>query len=239
MAALLEISGLEAWYDDFKALHGLSLEAGRGRVAALVGANAAGKSTALNCVSGLIAKTKGRIVFDGRELGGLPPCKRAEMGLVQVPEGRRVFPFMTVKENLLLGAYSPEPRRRRAKNLDKVQALLPVLAERRSQMAGSLSGGEQQMLAIGRGLMAEPKLLMLDEPSLGLAPMYVEKVFELVRAISGEGVAILLVEQNVHHALSLADRGYVVENGRLALEGPGPALLGGDQLVTAYMGMGI
>ncbi|MDR1546551.1 MAG: ABC transporter ATP-binding protein [Deltaproteobacteria bacterium] len=237
MAPLLSIDKLQAVYDDFLVLHEVTLTVEKGQITALVGANAAGKTTTLNAVSGLVKVVGGRIAFRGQDVTSLAPHERAALGLIQIPEGRQIFPFMTVLENLRLGAYLPKPRRSRAANLRRIYDLLPVLEERKSQMAGLLSGGEQQMLAIGRGLMAEPELLMLDEPSLGLAPMYVEKIFELVKTIKDEGTTILLVEQNVHHALSLADQGYVLENGRLTLEGPGRTLLGDSQLVTAYMGI--
>ena len=234
---MLSISGLHAYYGDVEVLRDISLQVNQGEIVSLVGANAAGKSTTLNCISGIIKSKKGTIEFLGHEIGHLPANRIVALGLVQIPEGRRVFSFMSVQENLDLGCWCAKPRSRRAQNLEHVFTLLPLLKERRSQLAGSLSGGEQQMLAIGRGLMAEPKLLMLDEPTLGLAPMFVEKVFELVLEIRSHGTTVLLVEQNVQHALSIADRGYVLENGVVALAGAGKELLRDPQLTKAYLGI--
>lgn len=233
----LVVNQLGASYGDFIALSGISLKILEGQVVALVGVNAAGKSTLLNCLSGIHRQKQGEITFHDQRIDHLPPNKIVELGIVQSPEGRRVFSFMSVLENLELGAYLPCPRNNRQANMEMVLELLPVLKERRKQLAGSLSGGEQQMLAIGRALMSEPKLLMLDEPTLGLAPIIVDKVFDLVCAIQKTGTTVLLVEQNVQHALDIADYGYVIGNGTLLMEGAGKTLLRDESLVKAYMGI--
>ncbi len=227
---LLSINNLYSYYGDIQALHGVSLEIDAGQIVTLVGPNAAGKSTAINCISGIIDQKIGQIEFLGKRIDQLPPHRIVELGLVQVPEGRRVFPFMSVMENLDMGCYCRKARAQKKENLARILDLLPVLKERRQQLAGSLSGGEQQMLVVGRGLMAEPKLLMLDEPTMGLAPLFVEKVFELIRSIRSRGTTVLLVEQNVHHALSIADYGYVIENGAIVLADTGKRLLQDDRL---------
>jgi len=234
---MLSLEGIDAYYGDVQALHGVSLTVRSGEIVALVGANAAGKTTTLRVISGLLPPRAGRVVFEGEDIAGVPAHERVDLGIVQVPEGRRLFPFMTVRENLLLGAHVPEARRHAAASLDEVFALFPVLAERRDQLAGSLSGGEQQMCAIGRALMARPNLLMLDEPTLGLAPLLVRRIFETVRAINGRGVTVLLVEQNVRQALGVAHRGCVLENGRLVLSGPAAELAGDERLRKAYLGL--
>jgi branched-chain amino acid transport system ATP-binding protein len=234
---LLRLDGIGAGYGDLQALAGLSLEVRAREIVALVGANAAGKSTTLRVISGLLAPRAGRVEFDGVDLGPVPAHERVRAGIVQVPEGRRLFPYMTVLENLLLGAHPAGARPARQATLAHVYGLFPVLAERRAQLAGSLSGGEQQMCAIGRALMAKPRLLMLDEPTLGLAPLFVRRIFEVVEAINRDGVTILLVEQNVRQALTVAHRAYVLESGALALEGPARALLGDERLTRAYLGM--
>jgi branched-chain amino acid transport system ATP-binding protein len=236
-AALLTLEGVSAGYGDLQVLHGVSLEVREGEVATLVGANGAGKTTTINTVSGLVASVGGSIRFAGEPLAPIVPHRRVERGLVQVPEGRRLFPFMTVRENLDLGCYPRAARREKQTTLGEVLALLPLLEQRLGQLAGTLSGGEQQMLAIGRALMARPRLLMLDEPTLGLAPRMVAQVFETIAAINGRGVTVLLVEQNVRHALKLAHRGYVLENGRVVLEGSGKDLLGDERLKKAYLGL--
>jgi len=207
-----------------------------GEIVALVGPNAAGKSTTINMISGLITPRHGQIFFEGQRIDTLPPDQVVALGIVQIPEGRGLFPFMTVEENLDLGSYVRKARRSKTETMTRVLNLLPVLKERRTQMAGSLSGGEQQMLAIGRGLMAQPKLLMLDEPSLGLAPLMVQQCFEIVKEVHAQGTTVLLVEQNVHHALALADRGYVLENGRIVMSGTGADLLADPNLRKAYLG---
>jgi len=215
----------------------VSLEVRRGEILALVGANAAGKTTTLRVISGTLPARAGRVLFDGLDLDTVPAHLRVGRGIVQVPEGRRLFPFMTVRENLLLGAHVRQARALQQRTLEYVLALFPILADRTSQLAGSLSGGEQQMCAIGRALMARPRLLMLDEPTLGIAPVLVQKIFETVAAINRDGVTILLVEQNVRRALALAHRACALENGRVVLAGPARELLGDDRLKKAYLGL--
>jgi branched-chain amino acid transport system ATP-binding protein len=234
---MLRLEGVDAFYGDLQALFGVSLEVPAGGIFALVGANAAGKSTTLRVVSGLVAPRHGRVLFTGEDLARVPAARRVDLGIVQVPEGRRLFPFMTVTENLLLGAHTARARAERETTLAYVYRLFPVLQERAGQLAGSLSGGEQQMCAIGRALMARPTLLMLDEPTLGLAPVLVGKIFETVRTINADGVTVLLVEQNVRQALTLATRACVLESGKLVLEGAGRELLGDERLKRAYLGM--
>jgi branched-chain amino acid transport system ATP-binding protein len=234
---LLRLEGVDAFYGDLQALYGVSLQVEQGRVFALVGANAAGKSTTLRVISGLVTPRQGRVVFDGQDLTRVPAHQRVDLGIVQVPEGRRLFPFMSVVENLLLGAHTPRARAARDATLRYVYTMFPVLEDRRAQLAGSLSGGEQQMCAIGRALMARPRVLMLDEPTLGLAPVLVSRIFETVRTINGDGMTVLLVEQNVRQALTLADRAAVLESGHLVLSGRGPELLGDERLKRAYLGL--
>jgi branched-chain amino acid transport system ATP-binding protein len=234
---VLRLEGVDAFYGDLQALFGVSFEVPAGGIFALVGANAAGKSTTLRVISGLVGPRHGRVRFDGEDLARVPPARRVDLGIVQVPEGRRLFPFMTVTENLLLGGHTPRARAGRDATLAYVYRLFPVLQERGSQLAGSLSGGEQQMCAIGRALMARPRVLMLDEPTLGLAPVLVGKIFETVRTINADGVTVLLVEQNVRQALTLATRACVLESGKLVLEGAGRDLLGDERLKRAYLGL--
>jgi branched-chain amino acid transport system ATP-binding protein len=234
---LLRLESVDAFYGDLQALFEVSLEVRDKEILALVGANAAGKTTTLRVISGLVAPRGGQVLFNGDDLGRIPAHRRIDLGIVQVPEGRRLFPFMTVMENLLLGAHTERARAERNQSLEYVYALFPVLAERRAQMAGSLSGGEQQMCAIGRALMAKPRVLMLDEPTLGLAPVLVGKIFETVRTINADGVTVLLVEQNVRQALTLAHRACVLESGRLVLAGAARELLGDERLKRAYLGM--
>jgi branched-chain amino acid transport system ATP-binding protein len=234
---LLRLEGIDAFYGDLQALAEVSLEVRDGEIVALVGANAAGKSTTLRVISGLVSPRRGRVVLGDEDLTGLPAHRRVDRGIVQVPEGRRLFPFMTVAENLVLGAHAGRARGERERTLAHVYDLFPVLGERRTQLAGSLSGGEQQMCAIGRALMARPQILMLDEPTLGLAPVLVARIFETVRTINRQGVTVLLVEQNVRQALTLAHRACVLESGRLVLEGPARELLGDERLKRAYLGL--
>ncbi|PYM34249.1 MAG: branched-chain amino acid ABC transporter ATP-binding protein [Candidatus Rokuibacteriota bacterium] len=234
---MLRLEAIDAFYDDLQALADVSFEVAEREILALVGANAAGKSTTLRVVSGLVAPRRGRVLFGDTELTAVPAHLRVERGIVQVPEGRRLFPFMSVTENLLLGAHARRARAERERTLDYVLALFPALADRKAQLAGSLSGGEQQMCAIGRALMARPRLLMLDEPTLGLAPVLVTKIFETVRAINAEGVTVLLVEQNVRQALTLAHRACVLESGKLVLQGRARELLGDERLKRAYLGL--
>ena len=234
---MLRLEGIDAFYGDLQALFSVSVEVPDGKVVALVGANAAGKSTTIRVISGLLTPRRGRVLFRGEDLARVPAHRRVELGIVQVPEGRRLFPFMTVTENLLLGAHTAHARAARGATLTYVHTLFPVLHDRRTQLAGSLSGGEQQMCAIGRALMARPTLLMLDEPTLGLAPVLVGRIFETVRTINADGVTVLIVEQNVRQALGLADRAAVLESGKLVLEGAGRDLLGDERLKRAYLGM--
>jgi len=234
---LLRLEGIDAFYSDLQALADVSFEVRDKEIVALVGANAAGKSTTLRVISGLVTPRRGRVMLGDDDLTAVPAHARVDRGIVQVPEGRRLFPFMTVTENLFLGAHAGRARGERDRTLSYVYALFPVLGERRTQLAGSLSGGEQQMCAIGRALMARPRVLMLDEPTLGLAPVLVAKIFETVRAINGEGVTVLLVEQNVRQALTLAHRACVLESGRLVLQGPARDLLSDERLKRAYLGL--
>jgi len=234
---LLRLEGIDAFYDDLQALADVSFDVREGEIVALVGANAAGKSTTLRVISGLVAPRRGRVMLGEDDITHVPAHARVDRGVVQVPEGRRLFPFMTVAENLLLGAHAGRARGERERTLAHVYALFPVLDERRTQLAGSLSGGEQQMCAIGRALMARPRLLMLDEPTLGLAPVLVARIFETVRAINSQGVTVLLVEQNVRQALTLAHRACVLESGRMVLEGPARDLLRDERLKRAYLGL--
>lgn len=232
---MLKTRDLNAYYSDVQVLYDVCIDVREGEIVVVVGANAAGKTTLINSISGLVKQT-GSVVFDNASIDRLPPHQIASRGIVQVPEGRRLFPFMTVRENLDLGAYSKRARQGADTNRESVFALLPRVKERERQLAGSLSGGEQQMCAIGRALMAMPKLLMLDEPTLGLAPLLVTVVFDLVKEIRSRGMTILLVEQNVRQSLSIADRAYVLENGRIVMEGRGSDLLENEQLKQAYLG---
>ncbi len=235
---MLAVSGLDVFYGDVQVLRGVTLAVGAGEIVALVGANGAGKTTILRTISGLLRPARGEVAFDGRRLGRAAPHEIVAAGLLQVPEGRKIFPRMTVLENLELGAFVPEARVRRRETLAMVVDLFPRLGERRRQMAGTLSGGEQQMLALGRALMARPRLLMLDEPSLGLAPLVVQQILRAIETINREQrLSILMVEQNVAHALRMASRGYVIENGRIVLEGTGAALLANPEMKKAYLGL--
>jgi branched-chain amino acid transport system ATP-binding protein len=234
---LLEVRGLNAFYGPVQVLHDVSLSVPTGSMVGLVGANAAGKSTLMFTLAGLRTTHTGEMLLDGRSLSRLPAYERVSRGLVLVPERRRLFPFMTVLENLELGAYAPAARSCSRATLETVIELLPVLAERRGQIAGSLSGGEQQMLAIGRALMAKPRVLLLDEPTEGLAPIYVKLLFELIVNLRNSGLTVLIVEQNVQQVLRTVDRAYVLENGRLVLEGRGADLLDDERLKVAYLGL--
>ena len=233
---MLEVRELRGGYGAVEVLRGIDLEIGAGEIVAVLGSNGAGKSTFNNTVCGLLPAFGGSIRFDGRDITRARPADIVAAGLVQVPEGRRVFPDLTVRENLLLGSYR-RGRAHRDRNLERVLATFPRLGERTSQRAGTLSGGEQQMLAIGRGLMAEPRLLILDEPSLGLAPLLVEEMFALVARLNAEGLAILLVEQNVGQSLEVARRAYVLENGACAFHGTPAELLARPELKRAYLGI--
>ncbi len=237
MLPLLKVERLEVAYGDMLAVHGASLEVRPGEIVAFIGGNGAGKTTTLRAISGLLPVRSGAIEFEGEPLAGLAPSRVVERGIAHVPEGRQLFPTMTVLENLEMGARTAAARARKAETIEWVFSLFPRLKERRSQTAGSLSGGEQQMVAIGRGLVACPKLLMLDEPSLGLAPVVVSAIFEILLHINRRGTTILLVEQNVLRALRVCHRGYVIENGRVVLEGSHDALLANGQIKQAYLGL--
>ena len=234
---LLEVRDISASYGAVHAVQDVSLALEAGEAVTVVGANGAGKSTTLKAISGLVKLGGGAIRFEGQDLVGRPAYHVAELGIAHVPEGRRVFPDLSVRENLNLGAYLARAKRERAESLERVFALFPILGERANQRAGTLSGGEQQMLAIGRGLMLRPKLIMLDEPSLGLAPIMVEAAYRGTEAIHQQGVAVLLVEQNLQLALNFADRGYVLESGRVVLEGPARELLENPRIKASYLGM--
>jgi branched-chain amino acid transport system ATP-binding protein len=232
---LLQVEGLAAFYGDLQVLHDLSLKVHPGEIVAIVGANAAGKSTLLRALSGIVDWT-GRVTFGNQDLRKMAPHEIVELGLIHVPEGRELFPFMTVEENLEIGAYSARARGQVAASKQKAFELLPRLKERRGQLASTMSGGEQQMCAIGRGMMACPEMLLLDEPSLGLAPLIIQTVYRKLVEINAAGTTILLVEQNLKAALRLARRAYVIENGRIVLEGRSEDLLGDPRLTSAYLG---
>lgn len=234
---MLEVQDIDVFYGDAQALFGVSLDVSANEVVTLVGSNGAGKTTTLRAISGLRPVSRGDILFEGQSLKKLPPHKRAEIGIALVPEGRELWPQMTVLENLQLGAYSKGARARRAESLARVFDLFPRLEERTGQFAGSMSGGEQQMVAIGRALMTAPRLVMFDEPSLGLAPVIVQQVFSIIRRLREDGLTILLVEQNLKKALEVADRGYVVETGKVSMSGPSGDLLADDAVRAAYLGL--
>jgi len=236
MTALLEIKGLRGGYGRVEVLRGVDLTVHAGETVALLGSNGAGKSTLNNVLCGIYPAWGGSVRFDGRDLSGAHYRAVVQAGLIQVPEGRKIFPNLSVLENLELGSFA-RARERRADNLERVFAIFPRLRERTQQLAGTMSGGEQQMLAIGRGLMAEPRLLILDEPSLGLSPLLVEEMFGLIHNLHQQGLAILLVEQNVGQSLEIADRAYVMENGAIRFSGTPAELLGSDELRRAYLGL--
>jgi branched-chain amino acid transport system ATP-binding protein len=234
---VLALAGVSAGYGALPAITGVSLAVGEGEAVGLLGANGAGKSTTLRAISGLVRPSAGHITFFGEDVAHLPPYRITVLGIAHVPEGRQVFPELTVKENLEIGAYIPAAKAERRRSLDLVFTIFPVLAERRQQLAGTMSGGEQQMLAVGRGLMLKPRLLMLDEPSLGLAPVVTDATFAKIEEIHAMGTAILLVEQNVSRALSLVDRAYVLESGRVIMEGTSAELANNKQVQAAYLGI--
>ena len=237
MKAMLEVEGLDVAYGDFQVLWQASIRVGEGEIVAVLGPNGAGKSTLMNTISGLLAPRAGRIIFRGKRIDGLPAHRTAGEGLAHVLERRRLFPFLTVLDNVLLGAHNPAARPHRAETLARVESLFPVITHRRTQLAHTLSGGEQQMVAIARGLMARPRLLMIDEPFLGLAPMVVESIGALMRRIRDEqGLSIVFIEQNVELALRLADRGYILESGRSILTGRSAELLQSDEVKRIFLG---
>jgi branched-chain amino acid transport system ATP-binding protein len=234
---MLKVDGIDVFYGDLQVLWEVSFDVKQKEILVLVGANGAGKSTTIRTISSLLTPRKGSVEFDGIRLDKTPPYHVIEHGVVQVPEGRRLFPQMSVEENLIMGTLYGEAKAKRAQTMERVYGLFPRLGERRKQLAGTLSGGEQQMLAVGRGLMSLPKLMMFDEPSLGLAPILVQDIFRIVRKINEEGVTVLLVEQNVRQTLSMCHRAYVLENGRIVLEGAGEALMAEAHVKEAYLGI--
>jgi branched-chain amino acid transport system ATP-binding protein len=233
---LLRVENLNVQYGAFRALYDVSLTVEDGLIVSIVGANGAGKTTLLNTISGLLTPTSGKVYFNDTELTALPGHEVVRLGVVQIPEGRKLFPDMSVHDNLIAGAMHPRAKEGRDKTVEEVFGLFPVLKERRTQLAKTLSGGEQQMLAIGRGLMSRPDLLMLDEPSLGLAPLLVRQIFEVVKELKERGLTILLVEQNVRHSLTISDYAYVLETGHVVLSGTGRAVLEDEHTKKAYIG---
>ena len=234
---MLEVREIDAGYGDVQVLFSLSLEVKEKEIVTLLGSNGAGKTTTLRCIGGVVSPRKGNVVFRGKSLAETQPFERAALGIAQVPEGRELWPQLTVRENLELGAYHSRARGRMKDNLDRVHSLFPRLLERKSQFAGSLSGGEQQMCAIGRALMSEPSVLLLDEPSLGLAPIVVDQVFDVIRQLHASGMTILLVEQNLAAALEIATRGYVIETGQVKLQGSAEELRNDPKIRSAYLGL--
>jgi branched-chain amino acid transport system ATP-binding protein len=234
---MLKASGLDVFYGDVQVLWDVSFEVKQGEIVALIGANGSGKTTTLATLSSLLKPRKGSVEYEGKPIHTLAPYDMVTLGIAHVPEARRLFPEMTVRENLLLGALTPEAKKSRPEMLEKVYTIFPRLKERAKQQAGTLSGGEQQMAAIGRGLMSKPRLLMLDEPSLGLSPLLVGDIFRVIREVHEAGVTVLLVEQNVFKTLTVADRAYVLENGRIVLEGKGSDLLANPHIRQAYLGI--
>lgn len=234
---LINVENLDVYYGPVQILWSVSLSLEEGRIVSLLGGNGAGKTTTVKAVSGLLQIKSGRITFAGRNITNMPAHNRVEAGLVQVPEGRKVFPTLSVLENLEMGSFLKKPKTKRAESLERVMNLFPILRERQGQAAGTLSGGEQQMLALARGMMSLPELLILDEPSLGLAPIIVIEIFEAIKEINQEGVSILLVEQNAPQALSISDMAFVLEEGRIALSGKGQDLLNDDHIRRLYLGL--
>lgn len=234
---MLEIRHIDVFYGDVQVIWDVSFEVNKGEIVALIGANGAGKSTILKTISGILRPRKGEILFEGKPIHKVEPYRLIESGIVHVPEARRLFVEMTVEENLDMGSLKGDARAEREKTKDSVFTIFPRLAERKKQLAGTLSGGEQQMLAIGRGLMSKPALQMFDEPSLGLAPILVSDIFNVIKTIKEQGTTVLIVEQNVKQTLAAADRAYVLENGRVVLKGSGSSLLGNDHVKTAYLGV--
>ena len=233
---LLQVNNLHTYYGNIKALRGVSFQVNEGEILSFIGANGAGKSTLMNTLSGTLKPREGQIIFDGEDITKLSPRDRVRKGIILCPEGRQIFPKFTVEENLLMGAYTDMNRDNMKRNYEKVFELFPQIKDRQKQMAGTLSGGEQQMLAIGRALMENPKMLMLDEPSLGLSPILVEQIFGLIEEINKQGTTILLVEQNAMAALEIADRAYALETGEIVMEGTGKELLNNDVIIKTYLG---
>ena len=233
---MLKVENLQVYYGAIHALQGISFNLEKGEIVALIGANGAGKSTALNTISGILRPQEGSVVFEGQEIHEVPPQDIVRKGVIQVPEGRKIFSRMTVTENLEMGAYTQTDHATISHDMEAVFARFPRLRERRNQLGGTLSGGEQQMLAIGRGLMAHPSLLLLDEPSMGLSPILVEQIFDIIQDINEQGTSILLVEQNAQMALAIADRAYVLETGKIVMQGKGDDLLKDPSVIEAYLG---
>ena len=234
--ALLEVKNLDVHYGVIQAIRDVSFEVNEGEIVTLIGANGAGKTTTMQSIMGLIHPSHGEIYYDGQKINGIPSHKIVKLGMTQVPEGRRIFSELTVYENLLMGAYTRKDKDEIEKDFDDIYALFPRLEERKNQIAGTLSGGEQQMLAMGRAIMSRPKLLMLDEPSMGLSPLLVDQVFEIIKRFHENGTTILLVEQNANKSLAISDRAYVLENGRIVLSGTGAELLASEEIKKAYLG---
>lgn len=234
--AMLEVKDLEVYYGVIQAIKGVSFQVNQGEVIALIGANGAGKTTILHTVTGLLSPKRGSVVFEGKEITKVPAHKIVSMGMAHVPEGRRVFAELSVYENLKMGAYTRKDKKEVEESLANVYKRFPRLEERKNQMAGTLSGGEQQMLAMGRALMSKPKIILMDEPSMGLSPIMVNEIFDIIRAVSESGTTVLLVEQNAKKALSIADRAYVLETGNIVLEGKAEDLLENDSIKKAYLG---
>lgn len=234
--AMLEVSNLKVNYGMIQAIKGISFKVEEGEIIALIGANGAGKTTTLHTVSGLLKAREGSILFNGKELTKTQPHKIVEMGMAHVPEGRRIFQQLTVYENLILGAYTRSDKKEIAENLEMIYKRFPRLEERKKQIAGTLSGGEQQMLAMGRALMSNPKIVFMDEPSMGLSPLLVSEIFDIIQSINKSGTTVLLVEQNAKKALSIANRAYVLETGKIVLEGDAKELMNNDQIKKAYLG---
>lgn len=234
--AMLEVKDLEVYYGVIQAIKGISFEVNKGEVIALIGANGAGKTTTLHTVTGLLSPKKGHVIFEGKDITKVPAHKIVSMGMAHVPEGRRVFAELSVYENLKMGAYTRKDKNEIEESLANVYKRFPRLEERKNQMAGTLSGGEQQMLAMGRALMSRPKIILMDEPSMGLSPILVNEIFDIIRAVSESGTTVLLVEQNAKKALAIADRAYVLETGKIVLEGNAKDLLEDDSIKKAYLG---
>ena len=234
--AMLEVKDLEVYYGVIQAIKGISFEVNKGEVIALIGANGAGKTTTLHTITGLISPKKGHVIFEGKDITKVPAHKIVSMGMAHVPEGRRVFAELSVYENLRMGAYTRKDKSEIEESLANVYKRFPRLEERKNQMAGTLSGGEQQMLAMGRAIMSKPKIILMDEPSMGLSPILVNEIFDIIRAVSESGTTVLLVEQNAKKALAIADRAYVLETGKIVLEGNAKDLLEDDSIKKAYLG---
>ena len=234
--ALLEVKDLQVFYGVIQAIKGISFEVNQGEIVTLIGANGAGKTTTMQSIMGLIKPRSGSVIYDGKEITGVSTHKIVGMGMTQVPEGRRVFSELTVYENLLMGAYTEKDRSKIKEDIEEIYTIFPRLGERKSQVAGTLSGGEQQMLAMGRAIMSHPKLLMLDEPSMGLSPVLVDQVFEIIKHFHKTGTTILLVEQNANKSLAISDRAYVLENGRITVTGTGSELMASEEIRKAYLG---